>query len=98
MKEYKMTKDEKEQISDAINKIWKILCGLPSPRAAASAVAGAHVILLEEDGTTEATVRAKMKDVENFVVESWAKRHLRYMSEEELRRKMENEAGGKLYN
>lgn len=42
--------------SDAIEEIWAILCDLPSPRDAARALAGAHVMLLEADGA--ATIEA----------------------------------------
>lgn len=66
---------EKRQIADAINEIWTILRGLSGPASAARAIAGVHVMLMEEnDCQDEVHVRAALRDVDTFVLESWAKR------------------------
>lgn len=65
---------EKKKIADAVNEIWAIMRSLDSPADAARALAGAHVMLMEEDSETEADVRAKLRDVDVFVLESWSKR------------------------
>lgn len=65
---------EKKKIPDAVNEIWAIMRSLDSPADAARALAGAHVMLMEEDSETEADVRAKLRDVDVFVLESWSKR------------------------
>ena len=69
-----LTHSEKKAISDAVNEIYTIIRALPSPRDAAKALAGAHVMLMEADGATTDSVREKMKDVHNAVLESWAAR------------------------
>lgn len=69
-----LTHSEKKAISDAINEIYTIIRALPSPRDAAKALAGAHVMLMEADGATTETVREKMKDVHNAVIETWSAR------------------------
>lgn len=64
-----------KQIADAVNDIWAILRSLSGPRDAAKALAGAHVMLMEGDASqTEADIRAKLRDVDNAVLESWSKR------------------------
>jgi hypothetical protein len=64
-----------QKIADAVNEIWEILRALPGPQDAAKALAGAHVMLMEEDDAqTEADLRAKLRDVDAAVLESWAKR------------------------
>jgi hypothetical protein len=69
-----LTYSEKKAISDAVNEIYAIIRALPSPRDAAKALAGAHVRLMEADGATTDTVREKMRDVHNAVLESWSAR------------------------
>jgi hypothetical protein len=69
------TAAEKHRIANAVNDIWTILRELPSPQQAAKALAGAHVMLMEANGEqTEAHVRAALRDVDVFVLETWAKR------------------------
>ena len=82
MKKSEISLEEKQQIIDAANEIWFVVRGLPSLRAAMEAVCFAHVHLLEEDGTTENDLRARMKDVENFIIAIWAKRRLTDLEEE----------------
>lgn len=65
---------DKKHIADAVNEIWAILRSLDSPADAARALAGAHVMLMEEDAETEADVRARLKDVDVCVLETWSKR------------------------
>lgn len=67
-------KIDKKKIADAINEIWAIMRELDSPADAARALAGAHVMLVEESADTEAEVRACLRDVDVFVLESWSKR------------------------
>jgi hypothetical protein len=68
-------KIDKRLIAAAVNEIWVILRSMPSPRDAARALAGAHVMLMEEESPRdEADLRAKLKDVDTFVLASWSKR------------------------
>jgi hypothetical protein len=57
----------------AAEEIWEILYDLPSPRAAAKALAAAHLRLIEEDGaSSESEVRAKLHESTNAVMEAWS--------------------------
>lgn len=70
-----MSAEDKAEIAAAVNDIWEILRALPSPRAAAKAIAGVHVMLMEQGGAqNEKHVRAMLRDVDQAVLESWSKR------------------------
>lgn len=69
-----MTPYEKKIISTAVDDIYEIIRSLPSPRAAAKALAGAHVRLMEADEATADTVRTKMDEMHQAVIESWSER------------------------
>ena len=73
-RQHQLTYSEKKTISDAINEIYTIIRALPSPRFAAMALAGVHVMLMEADGATTDTVREKMKDIHDAALDSWSAR------------------------
>lgn len=59
----------------AIDDIWEILHGLRSPRDAAKALAGAHVMLLEAEGVrTEADARVRVQQSSQAVLNIWRER------------------------
>jgi hypothetical protein len=61
--------------ADAIDEIWAILAALPSPREAARALAGAHVMLMEAQGSeSEAQVRICLKESAAAILDAWAAR------------------------
>jgi hypothetical protein len=66
---------ERDGSIDASNEIFSILRNLPSPRDAGRALAGAHVLLMEADkAENEAGVRARLKDHNEAVLDTWAAR------------------------
>jgi hypothetical protein len=61
--------------ADAVDEIWAILAALSSPREAARALAGAHVMLMEAQGSeSEAQVRDCLRESEAAVLEAWIAR------------------------
>jgi hypothetical protein len=62
----------KSEIADAANEMYATLLLLSGPRDAAKAIALTHLLVIEADDTkSEETVRAKMKEVTDFVIENW---------------------------
>jgi len=62
----------KAEIADAANEVYATLLLLSGPRDAAKAIALAHLLVIEaEETNSEESVRAKMKDVTEFVIENW---------------------------
>lgn len=61
---------------EAAVQIFEIIRELPSPRLAAGALALAHVLLLEADGTrTESDARIRAQQSSSFVLQEWRRRH-----------------------
>ena len=66
---------DKHSIASATTEIFDILRALDSPRDAARALAGAHLMLIEaDDAPDEAGVRERLKESSDAIIKIWRER------------------------